>query len=501
MRATALVAAMVWAGALSGTAVHAQTPKPGGTFTMAIEAEPPSLDPAFQQSTLVTSLLDLTYDHLWRWNRDFTDFVPHVAESWKWIDDTHFKVNLKKGIKFHNGREIKAADAKYSIDRILDPNTASPSAAFLEPIQEVVVDDDYSFTIVLKHPWFGLQDKLAQYAPLVPKEAQADLKTKPVGSGPFVFESWTPGLEMTFTKNKDYWDTGKPYLDRVVIRFMPEYSTARNALTAGEIDLINWPDSADYDSLKADPNIDLHVYNVNAVMYIGINTKNDKLKDPKVRKAIALATSRDAYNDALYRGLGAVTTTPIPRSSPYYKASWEYGRDVEQAKKLLAEAGYADGFDIRILALKGSEQIMGEVLQADLADIGIRAEITISDIPVGLDAIFNKEDFDLCVLGDLISPDPDKFLSNYMVPDGGAAGATGRWDNAQVRDLIAKGRGTINPGERVKIYQEIYDTILDQTPMVFLAFPMRHPASRKYVQGWFASADIRYDWTTIWLDK
>jgi ABC-type transport system substrate-binding protein len=236
-------------------------------------------------------------------------------------------------------------------------------------------------------------------------------------------------------------------------------------------------------------------------MYVCINTKNEPLNNPLVRKAVALATNRDAYNDALYRGIGTPSWTPIPPSQPYFRKEWEYERDVEEAKKLLAEAGYPDGFKIRILALKGAEEIMGEVLQADLADIGIDGEITIAEIPVALDAIFNKEDFDLGVLGDVISPDPDLFLSKYMVPDGQAAGATGRWDNARVRELVEQGRGTINMEERVTIYQEIYDIIMEQVPMVFLAWPVRHPVSHNYVKGWFSWGDIRYDWPNVWLEK
>jgi ABC-type transport system substrate-binding protein len=481
-----------------------EKPKYGGTLTVAIEAEPPLMDPAYEQSNLVASLVDLSFDFLWRWDRDFKDFVPYVAESWKWIDNTHFRVNVRKGVKFHNGREVKAEDVKYSIDRILDPKTASPHAAFIEPIQNVTVDGPYTLTITLKYPWYGLMDRLARQVAIFPKEEvqkYGDLKTHPVGCGPFVFESWQPGLQMSFKKFKDYWMKDRPYLDRVVLRFMPEYSTAKSALISKEIDLINWPDSADLDSLKANKDLVLHYYNLNAIMYICINTKNKPLDNPLVRKAIALATNRDAYNDALYRGIGKVAWTPIPPTQPYYKKSWEYQRDIKKAKQLLAQAGYPKGFKIGILALKGAEEIMGEVLKSDLADIGIEGEITITEIPVALDRIFTKQDFDLGVLGDVISPDPDLFLSNYMVPNGSAAGATGRWDNARVRELVERGRGTLEMSERVKIYQEIYDIIMDQVPMIFLAFPVRHPVSQKYVKGWFSWGDIRYDWPNVWLDK
>jgi peptide/nickel transport system substrate-binding protein len=88
-----------------------------------------------------------------------------------------------------------------------------------------------------------------------------------------------------------------------------------------------------------------------------------------------------------------------------------------------------------------------------------------------------------------------------MLPEGQTAGATGKWDNATVRSLVAKGRGTVNPAERITLYQKIYDVIMDQTPMIFLVWPVRHPVSQKYVKGWFSWGDIRYDWPAVWLDK
>jgi ABC-type transport system substrate-binding protein len=327
------------------------------------------------------------------------------------------------------------------------------------------------------------------------------LRVHPVGSGPFSFVEWRPGYEMRFERFDQYWEEGRPYLDGIVLRFMSEYNTAKNALLSGEIDIINWPDSADVESLKADNNLVLHFYDLLAIMYININTSSGPLANKDVRKAIALATDRNAFNQALYRGMGTVSWSPILRSQPYFKSEWESERDIEEAKKLLEKAGYPNGFKVEILALKGAEEIMGEVLQSNLAEIGINAEVTIAEIPIALDRIFSKEDFDIAVLGDAISPDPDLFVSNYLVPTGPAAGATGRWENDRVVELASKGKQTLDMDERVAIYQEIYDIALDETPMVYLAFPVRHPVSNKDLQGWFAWSDIRYDWKELWLNR
>ncbi len=502
-----LIACTLWAAGTKekGAEISVPTgPKAGGTLTMAIEAEPQHIDPHLSQSNLVTSIVDLSYDYLWRWDYDFGNFVPNLAESWAWKTDTEFDVVLRQGARFHNGREVVASDVVYSVERILDPKTGSPNAGYLSLVDSVVATGKYTLSIKLKGPWYGLQDVFARFVAIVPKEAVddfGDLRLRAVGSGPFKFVSWTPGYGMEFVKNPDYWDAGKPYLDKVVLRFMPEYNTAKNALLSGEIDIINWPDSADVNSLKANSNLVLHFYDTQAIMYVNINTSKGPLASKDVRKAIALATDRNAYNQALYRGMGSLAYTPIPSSQPYHKKEWETKQDIEAAKALLAKAGYPNGFEINILALKGSEEIMGEVLQSDLSKIGIRGKVTIAEIPIALDAIFTKEDFDLAVLGDAFSPDPDLFISNYLVPNGPAAGATGRWKNNRVIELASKGKVTLDMNERIKIYREIYDIVLDEAPMVFLVLPVRHPVSNKMVQGWFSWGDIRYDWKNVWLNK
>jgi len=503
--ALVLLAAVIFMqGIAGGTSAATVEPKEGGTLRMAVEAEPQHIDPHLAQSNLVTSIVDLTYDYLWRWDHEFTDFIPDLAESWEWVNETEFKVTLRQGATFHSGREVKAEDVIYSVNRILDPMTGSPNAGYLSPIDELEVTSDYELVIKLKDAWFGLQDVFSRNVAIVDKdivEEFGDLKTNDGGSGPFELEKWTPGYGMEFTKYTDYWMEGRPYLDGVELRFMPEYNTAKNALLSDEIDIINWPDSADLRSLQSNEDIVLHYYDTLAIMYININTAEGPLADAKVRKAISLATDRDAYNNALYMGAGSISWSPILAGQPYAKSEWEHEPDIEQAKALLAEAGYEDGFEIEILALKGAEEIMGEVLQADLNKIGITSNVNIAEIPIALDAIFTKEDFDIAVLGDAVSPDPDFFVSNYLIPTGSAAGATGRWSNDRVIELAAEGKVTLDIEDRIEIYQELYDIVLEEAPMVYLAFPVRHPASNKTVQGWFAWSDIRYDWRNVWLDK
>lgn len=477
--------------------------KYGGTLVGALDSEPMHLDPHLGQQNLLVAISDLFFDFLWRWNENFTELVPHIAEKWEWIDDLNLKVFIRKGIKFHDGSSLTADDVKFSLDRILDPKTASPWASFLEPIKEVTVDDEYSLTIKLKKPWYGLLDRLTYIAIVSPEavEKYGDLKTHPVGCGPFVFETWEPGLEIRAKKFEDYYMEGQPYLDGVVLKFMSEYPTAKSALVSGDIDIIFWPDPKDYNSLKATEGLEMFPYFQQAIMYVNMNTKREPLNNKLVRKAIALALDRDAFNQGLYQGLGKVAWVPIQENQPYYKREWEYKRDIEQAKELLKQAGYPNGFEIRILALKGAEEIMGEVIYSSLSDIGIKGVIDVKEIPEALSQMLDKEDFDIAGLGDTISPDPDFFASKYLLPNGLMAALTGHWSNEEAIQLIEEGRGTLDMDKRVEIYQRLYDIVLEENPMVFVAWPVRFPVYRDYVEDFRAFGDIRYNWSEIWLSK
>jgi peptide/nickel transport system substrate-binding protein len=480
-------------------------PKVGGTYTFAIEMEPTILDDHLLDGMTPQMVTDMFNDFLWVYNDNFGEFIPHVAESWEWLSNISLKINIRKGVKFHNGREVTANDVKYSIERVLDPNTGSPKAVFFEKINKITVESDSVLTIDLKEPYYGLMDRLTFLA-IVPKEvveAQGDLKTKPVGCGPFVFESWEPGVQFTAKKFADYYMKGEPYVDKVVIKFMPEYNTAKNALLAGEIDGISWPDIADFDSLKSNQDLEIYYLNLFAPEYISFNTSVKPLDNPKVRQAIALAINRDSYNDAFNKGGADLAWTPIPANSPYYNKNWEYKRDIEKAKSLLAEAGYADGFKIRILVPKTPEEVLGEILSAELKDIGITAEISVMEVAQFLDALLSKEDFDITILGDVISPDPDFFASKYFLPDGSMAAVNGHWKSREmeIRPLIEEGRKTVDMNKRIEIYQKVIDIVLEENPMVFLCWGLIIPTNYKYVKGFKQTGDYRMPWAEIWLDK
>ena len=480
-------------------------PKMGGSFSVAFDSEPIDLDPHFMVAAVPMSINHLFYDTLFHWNNEYTDLVPMIAESWEWVDDEklNLKINIREGMKFHDGSMVNAEAVKYSIDRILDPANASPVAGFFTSIEEIILNDEMSIIVKLKVPWFGVFDRLTT-VPIASQKAiedGVDLKTNPVGSGPFVFDSWEEGLYIKAVKFDDYFMEDKPYLDEITVKFISEYSTQKSSLLTEDIDLIVWPSSSDYESLKANEDLELFYVDLWGMTYINLNAKVEPLGDKRVRQAIALCVDRPAYNDALYAGLGQIIYVPMLKTQEYYNPDWEYERDIEKAKELLAEAGYPDGFEIGIMALKGPDAIMGEILASNLAEIGIKGIIEVVEVPEALHRLMNTQEFDISALGDLASADPDLFPTKYLLSDGSMNNLVGNWSVEEVDNLIVEGRKEFDPEKRVEIYQKLYDIFLDENPMIFVAQALRHPVFNKYVKGFYMAGDYRYDWKSIWLDK
>ena len=479
-------------------------PAAGGTFTISLDTDPADLDGHTNFGFTGIFMIDSMNDFLWRWNEDYSELSPRIAESWNWKDALNLEVKLRQGIKFHNGKDLKAEDVKYSIERVLDPITASYLSSFFTDISEIKINDDYSLTFILKTANVSIMDRLT-YVAIIPKDSgnEANFKLNPVGCGPFKFVNYESGLQAVVEKFDDYYIEGKPYVDKIVFKFIPEYNTAKNALDSGEIDAIFWPNLADYDSLVANENYIVQIVNSFAPEMVMFNTKVEPFDDKIVRKAISLGIDRNDFNNVFNRGLGEIIWSPIPPGSEFYKKSWEYEKDIDQAKELLKQAGFPDGFTTRVLAPAGVEGPLGEVLAANLKDIGITAEISVVDPAQLLENLFTKQDFDILIIGDLIGADPDVFVSKYFLPEGGSAPFIGNWDQREdeIRPLAESGRQEIDQAKRIKIYQDIYDIIAEENPLICTTWGLANPVFYRYIKGFAMDSEFRADWTSIYIEK
>ncbi len=358
------------------------------TVTIALTDDPPSGDPHKTRGANGGHLLFNLYDGLVALSGDMLTITPALATSWEKLDDLSWRFELRRGVTFHNGEPFDAEAVRYSIARLLDPNAVRFNTDYRE-FGEVEIVDPYTVIVHTRTPDPNFLPKMASlhmvppaYTSMVSEE---EFSAHPVGTGPYRFVSWTLGQQLVLEANDDYWG-GRPSIDRLVFRPIPEASTRLAELQAGTVDIIV---GLNYDAiplLDADPNLRAEANTGRRTVFMHMDLLNgaEPLQDVRVRQAMAYAIDRQLLIDAVLNGYGTPLATIFRPDMFGYSADFQpYPYDPEKARALLAEAGYPNGFDIRFMTSdgivnKGVE--VAEALAAMLGDVGIRAEV----LPVAL---------------------------------------------------------------------------------------------------------------------
>ena len=278
------------------------------------------------------------------------EFVPALATEWSTSEDGRtWTFRLREGVKFHDGADFNAEAVKYNFERILDPEIGSPRRSMIEMVEKVEVVDEYTVAITTKTPFGPFLAQISSYnlgmlSPTTAGERGKGYAQNPAGTGPFKLKAWEPGDTLIFEANQDYWG-GKPAIDELVFRVVPEDSTRIMLLKSGDVDAIAGVPAFEVETLKGDQNVVLISLPGFRTIYVGMNCQQKPFDDPRVRQAVNYAIDRQAIVDHLLRGVATVGVGPESTSIPgSVKDLPPYGRDVEKAKALLAEAGYPDGF-------------------------------------------------------------------------------------------------------------------------------------------------------------
>lgn len=377
----------------------AQDIKPGGTMTVTYKDDVTTLDPAIGYDWQNWSMIKSLFDGLMDYKPGTTELVPDLAESFEVsADGLTYTFKLRHGIKFHNGRELKAADVKYSLDRVVQPETQSPGAGFFDSIQGfadvsggkskelsgVTTPDDYTVVFQLTRPDAPFLHKMAlNFSHVVPKEEVekygADFGKHPVGTGAFKMTEWTLGQRIVFERNADYFQKGLPHLDKIVFEVGQEPVVALLRLQRGEVDIAgDGIPPAKFLEVTQDPAYkDLIIQGSQLhTGYITMNVKAKPFDDVRVRQAVNMAINKDRII-RIINGRAKPATQPLPPAMPGYAADYKgYAYDVEGAKKLMAEAGQGSGFTTDLYVANTDPQPrIAQAIQQDLAQIGIKAEI------------------------------------------------------------------------------------------------------------------------------
>jgi ABC-type dipeptide/oligopeptide/nickel transport system permease component/ABC-type transport system substrate-binding protein len=437
--------------------------KAADRITIGMQLEPPILDPTANPAAAISEILyGNVFEGLVRFAPDGS-VEPKLAASWDVSDDgLSYVFHLVRNARFHDGSAFDAAVAKYSLDRALESGSVNPQKSRLTKISAVEVVDPNTLRILLKAPSGGLLQSLAWGAfVMVSPQSAATNAVRPVGTGPFRFTGWRRGDSISLARNADYW--GEPaHLDQVTFRFISDPTAAYAALMAGDVDAFSYyPAPESFAQFAADPRFAVFVGSTEMETVLALNNRSPPLSNLLVRRAISYALDRHAIIDGAMFGYG----TPIgshfpPRNPAYVDLTGVYPHDIAKAKELLAAAGYPQGFSLTLkLPPPSYARRSGEIVAAQLAQVGIRARIENLEWAQWLDQVFTRHDFDMSIVGHAEPMDYDIYArDDYYFG----------YSNRDFKALIATLDGTIEPAQRRLLLQRIQRKLADDAVNGFL---------------------------------
>ncbi|MGQ0569248.1 MAG: ABC transporter substrate-binding protein [Armatimonadota bacterium] len=468
----------------------ATAPAPFGLLRVGMESAPTTMDPGLstdlysQQvySHILEGLLILDTDGVPR---------PALAESWTpSADGKTWTFKLRQNVKFHDGTEFTADDVKYTIERILNPDARSPQRGLLSQIASVDVADKNTVRIVTRAAFVPILTNLATAAYILPRAYHSrvgrDFARRPVGTGPYKWIEWVPDERIVLEANSDYY-AGRPSMERVQFRFIPEGSVRLAELESGGVDLIAGIPAQDLRRLRVSLLVDLHEVIGTNYRLIGLNTSVKPYDDARVRQAIAHAIDKKKIIDVVWKERAVLAEGPIPPTSWAHDGGFKgLGYNLSRAKQLMAEAGHANGFDMNYLMVESEENRIEAPLLIDmLKQININVKVISVDFPTLLDRLL-KANYDVLRVGWTVSPEPDALL--YSPFHTSAIGGFNfvKYRNPKIDELLDRGRTVTNANDRIRIYREAQRMIVQDAPMIFLFHEKRTYASRKAVTGFKA---------------
>ena len=446
-----------------------------------------SLDPAGQNDTTSGVLMKHAYSNLLDVDND-GNIVPDLAESYEMKSDTEYVFKLREDACFWDGTPVTAQDVKFSLERAKEmPQTKSNSAR----IDEVIVNGDHEVTIKLKEPYAAFKAIITQHNLSIVSEAAVTAAGDSygdvdniMGSGPYVVTEWVPNDHYTLTRNENYWGE-MPITTSITCRVIPEGSARTIALEAGEVDIVWVVDPTDCTNVESNPDVQLLSAPSVSIDYLGMNTKQEKFSDKRVRQAINYALDKQTFVDTIMEGRAIIANSYINAAIPGWTDEVEaYPHDPEKAKELLAEAGYPNGFDCTIYVNGDLRTRSAQIIQAQLAEVGINVDISTYEWGALLDSL-NAGDHEMYLLGwSNTSLDPDASVYQLFYSENmGAAGNRSFYANDEVDKLIVDGQKESDETKRMEIYKELQEVLHEESPWCPLFYKQNNVGVRADLKG------------------
>lgn len=517
------------AGAQVPVAGAASTPVRGGALTMTVNPEPPyllsAINPTLQMGMVTTKVMEglLWYDHQLKPR-------PQLAESWEVSKDgLTYRFNLRKGVKWHDGRDFTSADVVYSLTKVWKPMHARGRSTFAKVIA-VDAPDAHTVLIRLSEPTPMMMTALSAYeSQVIPKHvfdgtdvASNPAVNAPIGTGPFVFKEWKKGSHVILERNPNYWDAGKPYLDRVVIRFINDASSRAAALESGEAQIggLSPVPLADAARIGKLPQIEIETrgYDYMSPVYLmEVNIRRGPLADVRVRKALAHAIDRNALSRVVWFGYGVPAVSPVPSTIKAFYAPPEdvkYPYDTKRAEALLDEAGFKRGADGKRFKLTldympfGADfQRSAEFVKQQLTRIGLDVEIRNTDLPTYAKRIYTDYDYDMTLGYYGAFPDPTQGLQRIFWSKAVGKGVVFTNSNDYknpMMDQVLEGAQTENDAtKRFEMFARMQRIAMQDLPVIPLMemrnFTIAHRSVKNHTMG--ADGIIGGNFANTWIAR
>jgi dipeptide transport system substrate-binding protein len=510
--AAALLAATVMGGAANAK-----------TFVYCSEGSPEGFDPGmYTAGTTFDAAAHTVYNRLLEFKPGKTETDPGLAESWEISDDgLEYTFKIRQGVKFQTtdfftpSRDLNADDVVFSFDRQLNSNNPwnqyvagasweyANGMGFPALIKSVEKVDDHTVKITLNQPEAPFLANLAMpFMSIVSKEysdkLEADgkkelMNQQPLGTGPFAFVAYQQDAVIRYKANPDYWG-GKQKIDDLVFAITTDAAVRYQKLKAGECHLMPFPNAADVEAMKADPNLKVMEQEGLNIAYLAYNTTQAPFDKVEVRKALNMAINKKAIVDAVFQGAATEAKNPIPPTMwSYNDAIQDDAYDPDAAKKMLDEAGVKD-LSMKVWAMPVSRPYMlnarraAELIQSDFAKIGVKVEVVSYEWAEYLDRSKAKDRDGAVILGWTgDNGDPDNFLHTLLGCDAVGGNNRAQWCNEEFNDLVVKAKATTDQAERVKLYEQAQEVFKREAPWATLDHSLSVVPMRKEVEGFHQS--------------
>ncbi|WP_319542976.1 peptide-binding protein [uncultured Pseudodesulfovibrio sp.] len=499
-------------------------PEDGGTIVESMIGEPSNLISPLSSDSASHSVAAQIYVSLLKYDKDI-NLVPYAAESYEVLNDgTLLKFKVRENIFWNDGVQLTAEDVEFTYKMMIDPKTPTAYAGNFKLVKAFRRTGKFTFEVEYDRPF---AKALVTWAmDIMPKhllEGEDLLNTKfsrePVGAGPYMFKEWVAGSQIVLKANPNFFE-GKPRIDTVIYRMIPDMGTQFLELKAGNLDTMGLtPLQYLYQTSGPgwDGSFNKFEYLSFGYSFLGFNFKHPFFQDVRVRKAIDFAIDRREIVKGVLFGLGE------PANGPYKPGTWQYNdtikprkHDLVKSRQLLAEAGWTDTdgdgmldkdgvpFSFSIITNQGNVQRIkcGVIIQQRLKDVGIQVDLRTVEWAAFIKEFVDKGRFDAIILGWNILQDPDIYnvWHSSMAVDGGLN--LTRYTNPELDDLLERGRYLVKQEDRKPIYDKIQQILFDEVPYCFLYVPKALPIVQARVQNIKAApAGIAYNFEQWWIPR